>query len=52
MAPVDGLPPDAGFGLEDGLAPEDGELAEGADGLAAAGGTFACATGAPPPERL
>ena len=59
LALVDGLPPVEGLALvdglpvEDGLALVDGELAEGADGFSDAGGTVACANGAPPPfERL
>ena len=47
LALVEGLPP------VEGLALVDGELDEGADGFSDAGGTVACANGAPPPpERL
>lgn len=53
LALEEGLPPDDGLALEEGLALGDGELADGADGCSDAGGTFACANGAPPPlERL
>ena len=46
---TDGVPPEEGLVPEEGLALVVGELAEG---LSDAGGTFACAKGAPPPERL
>lgn len=47
LAPVDGLAPD------DGFEPVDGVFVFGAEGFSVAGGTFACATGSPPPvERL
>ena len=48
---AEGLEPD-GLGLEEGLEPVDGVLAFGAAGFSADGGTFACATGAPPLDRL
>ena len=48
----EGLPPDAGFADEAGFAVAEGELAEGAEGFSEAGGGVACATGAPPEDRL
>lgn len=54
---AEGFPPVEGLALADGPLPEeglafaDGELADGAEGLEAGGGV-ACATGAPPPDRL
>ena len=54
LLPDDGLPPDDGLAAVDGLPLEDGlEFVDGVEGLSDAGGTLACATGAPPPpERL
>ena len=52
-----GLLPEEGFapdGLEavDGLELVDGVLVFGVEGVSLAGGTFACATGSPPLDRL
>lgn len=58
FVPEEGLLPEEGFeldGLEpvDGLEFVDGVLVFGVAGFSVAGGTFACATGSPPPlERL
>ena len=58
LLPVDGLLPDEGVPLDEGLelvgglAPVDGVLVFGGAGFSAAGGTFACATGASLYERL
>lgn len=50
---VDGLLPDEGrLPPDEGLAPVDGVLAFGVVGFSAAGGTFACATGASLYDRL
>lgn len=49
---LDGEPPEEGLDPEDGFAVVDGELADGVDGLSDVGGTLACATGAPPLNRL
>lgn len=50
----EGLLPEAGFEPEEGLPAADGVVARGAAVFSTAGGTFACATGSPPPppERL
>ena len=55
--PEEGLLPEEGFepeGFEpvEGLELVDGVLVLGVAGVSFAGGTFACATGAPPLERL
>ena len=53
LAAVEGLPLEAGLAPDEGFAVMEGELADGVAGLSDAGGTFACANGAPPPlERL
>ena len=45
----EGLVPDEGLDPETGLLPEEGTFVFGVAGFSAAGGTFACATGSPPP---
>ena len=53
FAPEDDLPVVDGLAPVDGLVPVDGDVVFGAAGFSVAGGTFACATGSPPPpERL
>ena len=49
LLPEVGLAPNEGLAVDEGFEPEEGWLADGCDGLSEDGGTFACATGSPPP---